>query len=71
MNNTLTDLQKFTILFGLEFKQLKNRIEYRVQDLDLMLQNAKDIIKEKELNLIARTEGNSAAMRSFFVTTKD
>lgn len=64
----MSDLQKFTLLFGLEFKQLKGKVEYRgVADLDNTVVKARQLIAEKGFELEARTVGDSASMRSFFV----
>lgn len=64
----LTDLQKFIIKFGLECRALPGKVEYRgVQDLDRVIGMARELIVSEGWELEARTEGNSAGMRSFFV----
>lgn len=68
----LTDLQKFSLLFGLEFKQIKpGVIEYRVGDLDSRLQEARNLIANNNLALIAECKGNMASMKAFWVRSID
>ena len=68
----MKDLQTFRNAFKSDrCKELTNRLEYHGQDLDNALPQAKRIIADKQLNLIARTVGDMAQQRRFEVIIKD
>lgn len=64
----MKDLEIFRKAFlSDKVKHIPNGLYYHGQDMDSALQIAKNIIKEKGLNLIARTTGNMAQFRRFEV----
>lgn len=53
-----------------KYKEYPNKLEYKSQNLDISLPQARNIIKKFNLDLEARTMGNMAQYRSFEVIEK-
>lgn len=68
----MKEIKKFEKLFGQGTTKAigNNKMEFRVKgDLDIALQNARNIISNNKLNLIARTTGMSSSYGAFEVVT--
>lgn len=64
---SLTDLEKFEMLFGHDGKRTPSGIEYRVQNLDRSRYEAQTLIQKKGFSLQAGCEGSMASIRTFIV----
>lgn len=63
-----TDLKTFRKLFGHDkVREVSGALEYRVQNLDNSLKQAREVIRANNLNLIAHTTGSMAQIRAFEV----
>lgn len=72
MKNTPIDLHKFHAIFGMDAARItSNSYEYRVQNLDISMHSAREIIKNNNLKLVAETTGYMAQIRSFIVKEID